>query len=265
MFSRNASSSRAVPFKKLVEEATTFELMAMPEVWGSEQKGMQTGASLEIRAQILAKGIWSDAAFHAARSADSLSKIGVHKSIVNRLLEPFTHINVVVTATEWDNFFGLRLDKGAEPTMRALAVAMWEARNASTPRVLKPGEWHLPFITDEDQDSILKVVETDWNVHPSDEEWCKACIKVSVARCARVSYMSFDTGKRSTIDEDLRLYDKLLGAQPLHASPAEHQATPSEDRSLWGNFLGFAQYRKMLKGESCAPLPETYRESNTGL
>jgi len=98
------------------------------------------------------------------------------------------------------------------------------------------------------------------------------CRRVSVARCARVSYESFETGKRSTVEENLRLYDRLLGAQPMHASPAEHQATPDEkygveyrESGQWhnskehGNFIGWRQYRKMLSGESCAPLPEGFK------
>lgn len=266
VFSRNASSSRAVPFRKLVEEATTFDLMAMPEVWGTEQKGMQTGGELSFDNQCIAEQMWLRAGITASESAKELAAIGVHKSIINRLLEPFTHINVVVTATEWDNFFGLRLDAGAEPTMRVLADAMWKARKASTPKLLLPGQWHLPFVEHNELDLADVAANPQW-AH-------EASIKISVARCARVSYRSFETGKHSTVEEDLRLYDKLLGAQPLHASPAEHQATPlpskpgpyviydaawEEAKSQQGNFVGWRQYRKMLPGENLAPLPEDYR------
>jgi len=97
--------------------------------------------------------------------------------------------------------------------------------------------------------------------------------KVSVARCARVSYESFETGKRSTIEEDLKLFDRLVGAQPLHASPAEHQARPDgpadpftpfqwANPKLGGNFgEGWIQLRKLLPGEACAPLPAEYRDA----
>lgn len=262
MFSRNASSSRAIPFAKLIEEATTFDLMAMPEVWGTEQKGMQVAAPLNFDYQCTAEAMWLRAAINAAESAKDLAALGVHKSIINRLLEPFTHINVVISSTEFDNFFGLRLDAAAEPTMRALAVAMWEARKASVPKLLLPGHWHLPFVTKEDCDTGGIYDEFD-------------AIKVSAARCARTSYLSFDTGKRSTFEEDIRLYEKLMGAQPLHSSPCEHQATPDqiakaalpliEGERCWeypeqhGNFRGFRQWRKMIPDEAIAPLPEEYR------
>lgn len=263
VISRNASSSRAVPTAKLIEEVREDSLRVNPIFWGKNQKGMQASEELDntekvfvnpympygekLTALVCAKVTWEYAAQTAADLAQELLEVGTHKQIVNRLLEPFSHINVVATATEWDNFFGLRLHKDAQPEMRALAIAMWEARKASTPKLLKPGEWHLPF------------VDFDPYEIPID-----CSIKVSVARCARVSYESFETGKRSTVEEDLALCARLIWAQPLHASPTEHQAMP--DASLdapffpyqWGNFVGWRQYRKMLPGEAKAPLPEGY-------
>jgi len=271
MLSKNASSNRAIPLRKMLEEARSDELRAEPVYWGAEQKGMEPGGELTGLALDSVRDGWRRAAMYAADRAEYMSLHGLHKSLCNRLLMPFTHANVVISGTEWDNFFGLRLDKAADPTMRALAEAMWRVQGESTPTMLQPGEWHLPFVSEEDQDSVLRVVETDWNVHPSDEEWCKTCIKVSVARCARVSYESFETGKRSTVEEDLKLYERLVGAQPLHASPAEHQVTPDREMTDgarmvgWrhpeqhGNLVGWRQYRKMLPGEACAPLPAEYR------
>jgi hypothetical protein len=247
-FSRNASSSRAVPTSKLIAEVRDPNLRAKPIWWGKNQSGMQAAEELDEAAQKKAKQLWSWAAEEAAEYAEGLMSLGAHKQLVNRILEPFTHINVVCSATEYDNFFGLRLDKGAQPEIRALAHEMWCARRDSTPRLLHPGEMHLPFVEGQ---------YTTYDEHP---------IKISVARCARVSYLSFETGKPSTMDEDLVLYDKLVTAQPLHASPAEHQATPDRKRldgswnhpELHGNFSGWKQYRKTLIGEDIAPLPEEY-------
>jgi len=260
--SRNASSSRAVPFNKLVQEATDGRLQAYPEYIGREQKGMQSGAPFTEEELNAIAWDWKDAADAAARYAKTLAQRDVHKSICNRLIEPFTHINVVASATEngWLNFFGLRLDSAAEPTMRALAIAMFDKYCESKPQLLLTGWWHLPLWDVEDSDQFRDRSE--------DEKDFQIPLKVSVARCARVSYESFETGKRSTIDEDLKLYDRLVGAQPLHASPAEHQATPDyrpigESWSAWhqhGNFDGWRQYRKMLPGEAIAPLPEEFRE-----
>jgi thymidylate synthase ThyX len=283
VISRNASSSRAIPTAKLIEEVHSDALRATPVFWGKNQRGMQAAEELssdktltnnadpfgpKISPKQRAEWLWSTAAFWAAKTAETMTEYGVHKQIVNRLLEPFSHINVVATATEWDNFFGLRLHRDAQPEMRALAIVMWEARKASEPELLKLGVWHLPFVSKgEDSDKLASDDGQEFDA--------QTLIKVSVARCARVSYESFETGKRSTVEEDLKLYDRLLSAQPLHASPAEHQATPDEDlafnygdedyrsgwqhKNEWGNFVGWRQYRKMLPGEACAPIPEEFR------
>ena len=309
--SRNASSSRAIPFAKQVQQVRDDATRAAPVYWGAEQKGMQTGEELSnVKQDLLNVGydnlpfvnasprdaavaIWRMAALSAARMAEYMAELGLHKSICNRVIEPYTHITVIASATDagWMNFFGLRLDAAAEPTMRALAVAMWKAYQASEPQLLQPGQWHLPFVlvrySDKEDGMIFKGDADEWTtfLKMPVEEREATLIKISVARCARVSYESFDTGKRSTIEEDLKLYDRLVGAQPLHASPAEHQATPDEwfteaannmpmmnVRNSWirdngvcwanphqhGNFTGWRQYRKMLPGESLAPLPVEY-------
>lgn len=263
VFSRNASSSRAIPTAKLLEEVRSDELRAAPVFWGKNQPGMQAAEELTGLHLSGAKGAWAEAAGKAANLAEYMAYIGVHKQIVNRLLEPFSHINVIVTATHWRNFFGLRLHKDAQPEMRALAGAMWEAAKVSTPALLNSWDWHLPFIDDETIDLVTDEVDKDTTRMFSELRIKEILIKVSVARCARVSYLSFDTGKKSTIAEDLILYERLVGSQPMHASPAEHQATPDQlmDNSKWkrpqqhGNFKGWIQYRKTLIGEDCAPMP----------
>jgi thymidylate synthase-like protein len=270
VFSRNASSSRAVPTSKLIEEVRDPETRASPVFWGKNQPGMQAyeelpgfneATGLDARSQ--ARLIWDQAAQEAVICAQQIYVLGAHKQIVNRILEPFLHINVVCTATEYMNFFGLRLDAGAQPEMRALAEAMWKAYVESSPQLLSPGQWHLPFIDISD----LSTLSLKSGKLPLED-----ALKVSVARCARVSYNShFPGNKKSTLEEDLKLYERLVGSQPVHASPAEHQATPDNftwltvDDRIWANskqhanFTGWRQYRKMLIGENVAPLPEKYR------
>jgi thymidylate synthase ThyX len=299
-FSRNASSSRAVPVSKNIEEVRSDELRAAPIFWGAEQKGMSPGAELSDKPGSVpwhsidrgqyptsqkgfAKEIWSEAAFYAAACAERLADLGAHKSIVNRILEPFLHINVVMSSTDAGlmNFFGLRLDAAADPIMRALAEAVWRVYGESEPQKLQPGSWHLPYIDQDesDQNEDRVTVANHYHHLGGGETELELLIKVSVARCARVSYTSFETGRRSTVEEDLKLYDRLLSAQPLHASPAEHQATPDQlldgetlafptphdqfvrwcNPHLHGNFVGWIQHRKQLSGEAVAPLPEAYR------
>ena len=284
-FSRNASSSRAIPTKKLLEEVRSDELRAAPVFWGKNQAGMQAAAELSreyVQDDLCvpydqAKKDWAAAAHAAADHAQKLADLGAHKQIVNRILEPFLHINVVASATDINNFFGLRLDAAAQPEIRVLAEKMWEAKETSVPRILKPGDWHVPFVDPDEAVDLFRIDPGEWPAIP---------IKVSVARCARVTHLSFVTGKKSTVEEDLQLYDKLLGSQPIHASPAEHQATPDsfglvsfdkessdelnsrysismnvEWENLYdhGNFTGWRQFRKMIPGENIAPLPSEYR------
>jgi thymidylate synthase ThyX len=263
VFSRNFRSSRAVPTKKLIEEVRSDELRAAPVFWGKNQKGMQAVEELTGDELTTVKLLWKSAARHAASQAELMAELGAHKQIVNRLLEPFLYVHGVVTSTEWLNFFGLRLDAAAQPEIKKLAELMWAAYKRSEPDKLFTGCWHLPYVETADFQALGE----------EDGICCDAsspAIKVSVARCARVSYTSFETGKRSTVEEDLKLYDRLLAMQPVHASPAEHQATSDRRKTvgpigeMWedweypeqhANFIGWRQFRKMLPGEACAPLP----------
>jgi thymidylate synthase ThyX len=162
-------------------------------------------------------------------------EIGVHKQLANRLLEPFLWHTVVVTATEWSNFFNLRCHPDAHPAIRKVAENMRMALVESTPKKLGEQDWHLPFIRDEDIDgnsvATLK--------------------KVSAGRCARVSYLTHE-GKRD-LEADVALHDRLLASG--HLSPFEHQARPMDDREKamgWfaSNFQGWVQYRKTISYES---------------
>lgn len=248
VFSRNASSSRAIPVERLIQDV--IDDPAMPVYWGSNRPGMQAGE--EVKELYWVKEEWLNARDGAVQCARELSSLGLHKQIVNRIIEPWCHINVVVTATEWANFFALRRHKDAQPEMKALADTMFDAQQASTPIRLKIGEWHLPYVTETDVEPLADSFEPD--------DW-KTLVKLSVARCARVSYLTHE-GKSPNPEEDLKLYERLIGSTPLHASPAEHQATPDQrnnfgnelgpwyHQNLWGNFVGWCQYRKTLPDES---------------
>jgi thymidylate synthase ThyX len=248
VFSRNASSSRAIPVERLIKDVMNDP--AYPTSFGRNKRGMQAGEEIDELIEydglgkLSCREVWDLAREDAVGSAKIFARAGVHKQVVNRLLEPFCHINVVVTATEWDNFLALRCHPDAQPEMQDLAMKMREALNASDPQLLRQGEWHLPYAPSDDGcghkikwDEILDNVVI--------------AIQVSVARCARVSYLTQD-GRIPTIEEDLALYDRLVGSRPLHASPAEHQATPDpmEERpDLHGNLRGWCQFRKMLSWE----------------
>lgn len=277
-FSRNASSSRAIPVERLIKDV--IDDPALPVFWGKNQPGMQAAEELDdietpfigldgtpVTSRATARAIWLRSRDLAVRQAESLQKIGAHKQLVNRLIEPFCHINVVVTATEWNNFFAVRRHADAQPEIHALADAAREAMSASTPTLLKPGQWHLPYV---DTDEIIedgRLHDLLWKQHKAgefsegaiDQLFDRALIKLSVARCARVSYLTHE-GKPPNIEDDLKLYDRLVGSVPLHASPCEHQASPDVHIShtpwRWkepqhhGNFNGWIQFRKTLPNEN---------------
>jgi len=263
-FSRNASSSRAVPVEKLIEDIKNDT--AGPIFWGKNQPGMQAFEECTnlVYGTYSNEQAWLVARDRAIDMAQEFHKAGYHKQIVNRLLEPFSHINVVVTSTEWSNFFALRIHPSAQPEIQQLARSMKLAMDISTPKKLDYGHWHLPYITEEDKTQLegdlkaLKYAGGDQGVPKLnvEKEFIDTLIKCSVARCARVSYMTYEM-KKPTVAEDLKLYERLLGAQPIHASPAEHMAYPDMKDSLnnWhhpelhGNFRGWIQYRKTLEGE----------------
>ena len=239
VFSRNASSSRAIPVKKMIQMVRDDP--AMPIHWGKDRPGMQ--AEEEVQHVGVAKDIWLRAARNAAATAEDLMNVGVHKQVANRLLEPFQHMNTIVTATEWDNWFELRAHKDAQPEIQKLAYDMQFAMSQSSPKFLKPSEWHLPYVTQENHLLINAFG------YPKD-----TLRKISAARCCRVSYLKHD-GSEPSINDDLKLCDRLAGARPIHASPFEHQATPDEYSPLTGyyyprlhgNFVGWIQYRKLME------------------
>ena len=248
--SRNAASSRAIPVKKMIDDILADT--AMPIHWGAAQKGMQADQECDAMVSFASDNVglvkftrqetWLDARDNAIRIAEAFDRAGYHKQVINRLLEPFLHITVLVSSTEWDNFLELRDHKDAEPHIQILAR---EVRNCledeSTVRDLSPGEWHLPFISEEETCSVA--------LDGSDLQ------KLSVARCASTSYKTTD-GFDMTFERAEAIYDKLH-TKPFHASPFEHVAQADEYNDVrtfeWaneeehGNFVGFRQLRRQLE------------------
>jgi len=218
VFSRNAMSSRAVPVAKMIEQVRTNP--ATPLHWGANQPGMQ--ARTEVQDVERAKQLWIAAANDAANRAQQMVFMGLHKQVANRILEPFQWMTTIITSTEWQNFFDLRAHEDADPNFQALAVAIRDSLNASTPDFVATGGWHLPFISDDDD-------------APLDE-----LVKMSAARCARVSYLNHD-GSTPDKAKDLDLFHRL--ASSGHFSPLEHQATPGVADT--GNFTFWSQHRKL--------------------
>lgn len=107
MFSRNSASSRAIPFAKMVQSVKDNPFV--PIAWQKDHKGMQGTEYFTRVGEILyAEHKWRIALSFIIGVLKMLNKFKVTKQLCNRLLEPFMWHTVIVTATEWENFFKLR-------------------------------------------------------------------------------------------------------------------------------------------------------------
>lgn len=262
VFSRNAGSSRARPSKAIIEQVRSDPWG--PLHWGANQPGMQAGNEINARIpyhkpdgtlafSASPQEEWAFAAKDASKHAQNLLDAGYHKQIVNRLLEPFTYIDVVLTGTDFGNWFALRDHPDADPGIQDLARAMKKTLADSKPAYLNPGQWHLPYITEDDPILVREFMAKEGA--GSMKSPLPLLRMISAARCARVSYKAFD-GTVAPISADLDLFNRLVRDELVHASPTEHQASPDLwDDDGWvnpekhGNFRGWIQHRKLIPNE----------------
>lgn len=232
VFSRNSASSRAIPVVKQLNNI--WARPAYPAVWASEKPGMQGGDELTGVDREDAEALFQRCLAYVGNQVelyvethplDTEESVRLHKSLLNRLLEPFMWHKVIVTSTEWDNFFALRCHPLAQPEMRIAAEMMFEAYHSSIPTPIGYGEWHTPYADERT---------------PINER-----LITSVARCAWVSTSSHD-GDHS-FDACVRMYNRLAEANPMHASPFEHQCSPMMGHEQVGNLIGFRQLRHMVE------------------
>lgn len=249
MLSKSSASSRAIPTAKMLENIENDPFI--PIWWGMNQGGMQ--AYQEIEDKEAAKKWWLDACADALKHTRRGVELNLHKQIPNRLIEPWMWITVIMSSTTWTNYIGLRDHPAAEPHFQKLAKMTKAALEGSTPKDLVAGDWHLPLIYEEDyghasellgfkqQSNFPTIHEFNrvWKSGEADDAIRQMLVKVSVGRCARVSYLTHD-GRRD-LAEDVSLHDKLVVQEPLHAAPAEHVAMamdyPKWFKQEWPNTL----------------------------
>ena len=258
VFSRNSASSRAIPIKTMLDTITFNP--ARPVHWGKNQAGMQAKEELEQPNKIRAQSIWNAAMISSVKFSEQMHDAGVHKQIANRITEPFQHMKVVVTSTEWNNWDWLRFHPDAQPEIKELAEKTINARAKSTPQKLKHGEWHLPYVVSKrhEADYLEYFDETGKQISAHE------AIMISASCCAQTSYRKSDT----SLEKAETIYKRLIESEPCHASPVEHQAAVIDfsyalagdsntwpvgithiDRegNLWsGNFRGWVQYRQLV-------------------
>ena len=280
--SKNSASSRAIPFEKMVKmvEEDPF----IPIAWQKDHKGMQGSEYFNIEEEIeIQKRKWLQGKDAAVVIAKRLHENNVTKQLCNRLLEPFMWHTVLVTATEWENFFELRCPKyhtpvsgdgfyfkskkdcinnhsdsenikklenmteiewlqintsQAEIHIQALAEAMWDAMNESTPKELKAGEYHIPFLDasyyKDDRSPLLPFL---YKTNAKPDTLLNYSIKIATARCARLSYMTFDG--EIDYEKDLKLHNTLLESH--HMSPFEHCARAMSDEEYFYFIKGYLE------------------------
>lgn len=258
MLSKNGASSRAIPVKTMHEQLLNSP--ASPVFWGKNQAGMQAKEEMPDFERNIAKRLWFNAMRYAIETASLMSELGTHKQITNRLTEPWALQRMVISGTEWNNFFHLRAHPDAQPEFQELALCMQKAILKSRPQTLEPGEWHVPYVERRFTNGVRYYVD-DKEISLQD------ALRVSASCCAQVSYRKND----STLEKARDICERLLNGSVAHSSPFEHQGTPiadncdptnmntwpigvthmKRDRSLWSaNFCGWIQHRQLLPNES---------------
>lgn len=289
MLCKNSSSSRAIPFNKMKEQLTGRPVRFGQASPGMQDKGEDFGAGVfdpECDGASHSPGLaWDIAKDDAVKWSEAFYKAGYHKQVYNRVTEPFQMMKTVISWTEGANFFWLRNHEAADPSLHELARVMYEAASQSTPQLLHPGEWHLPYV-DFIRGNDGRIIYGDLVEHPVDsslralnEYSLEQAIKVSTARTAAVSFRNVDYG----VEKSAEVFSKLTSDERIHGSAMAHQATPMKphirdhllnewrdvnnvqwpetwepgvshmdrDGQLWSaQFRGWVQHRKLIPGEN---------------
>jgi thymidylate synthase ThyX len=268
VFSRNSASSRAIPTKAVIQDIRNNPADIV--WWGKNMTGMQAKEELSgwrLKAAKILHVLGRESAILISRLQLA---VGLHKQIANRRLETYQNIRVVVTSTEWNNFFALRNHPDAQPEFQLLASMMYSVMTSSNPQPLKPGEWHIPYLEIHSQpngDTVYGVwQDDDQGINLRFKEFSlEAALKISASMAAQESYRKSDP----SLAKAEAIWERLVGSMPVHASPTEHQAMaminvhnvyndPSDtwekgvthmDRGhiLWsGNLRGWIQHRQLI-------------------
>ena len=260
--SKNSSSSRAIPINKMLEQIESN--MAVPVYWGKNKAGMQAVEEVDDLSKSNAEIMWKGCFWKAKDTVSWLTDDGLHKQVTNRLTEPFQMMKVVITGTDWDNFFNLRIHKDSQPEICMLAYKIYKAMEESKPNLLLSGQWHLPYVQNARKFGYI----ADQTILTLEE-----AIKYSSACCASVSYRTEDM----TLEKADKIFDMLVKAEVIHASPFEHLATPvvfketidmcnvfeyldnisgvthinKQGDICSGNLTGWISYRQQLPSNTC--------------
>lgn len=262
VFSRNAGSSRAIPVMTAVDLARDH--MVVPS-FKKNKPGMQPGDMLSAEDLDKAQSIWRNCAQNCIEAAQELNDLKVHKQWANRMLEWFSPIRIVVTATEWDNFLWLRNDFEAQDEIALLAEQVEQQLRDATPFVVPFNHAHVPYV-DRRYNNYGEVMYSVDGV----ELTINDALMVSASVCGQMSYRKADTSLKKARD----LFERFMESRRVHASPTEHQAIASHeamthstfDGAQWSaNFRGWSQFRHMIANNTCRDLQVARMKEAGGL
>ena len=280
MLSKNTSSSRAIPFHKMVESVKNDPFI--PIAWQKHHKGMQGNEYFKNPVNLIEDWIKArDSAIFISKDLHDGS--GVTKQLCNRLLEPFMWTTMLITGSKegWENFFNLRcpqykihqgtykskkealqhgLSNGelknwsdldwlqnneghAEIHIMTLSEAIYDSIQESNPKVLQEGDWHIPMISDLES---LKLSTDDQ-------------IKLSVGRAANTSYTVVGDGKELTLEQAIKIHNKCKELN--HSSVFEHCARAMSDEEYVNHIKGVPDMIDYEKDEIAISYLKTYEDS----
>ena len=264
--SRNAQSSRAVPSKTVLKVNEDF---VRPIIYGKNKAGMSSTEEFNELESAEIQKVWDSAANYTFAASLQLNELGLHKQWANRITEPFSKIKAIISATEWNNFFWLRIDpEAAQPEIVDLANKMQKAMQDSIPLQLKAGELHVPYVEREVGFDLSDEIRYYIGGQDEGELSKEEALRISASCCCQVSYRKLD----DSFNKAMEIWDKLFSGPKPHMSPTENQAValgsnrasiiqrvlPSylpegishidREGNLWsGNFKGFIQHRKIIE------------------
>ena len=258
--SKNSSSSRAIPIQKMLDQIESN--MALPIYWGKNKSGMQAVEEVSKFDEVKSVLNWERSFSYTKERVLDMVDVGLHKQVPNRLTEPFQMMKVVVTGTDWDNFFNLRIHPDAQPEICMLAYKIYKAMGESEPVKLKVRDWHLPYVNI-GWNGSGDITYFNENFEVIDLE---DAIKISASCCAQVSYRNTDM----SLEKADKIFNMLIKSDVLHASCFEHLATPIRSQegliNGWdfgithqnksgqlfsGNLRGWISYRQQLQDNTC--------------
>lgn len=247
-FSRNAQSNRAIPSKIVIKDRAVY----VPSFWGKNKKGMSPkGEEITGLKKVLAIIIWNSTSMVCKLSVRLLSALGLHKETANRLISPFLMVNSIITATDFDNFFNLRISEHAQHDISILATKMKKLLDESAPVI---SNVHAPLVHDREKEELYEYAKSIYSTYDisggrmklyaiANRIFNNIIVQAVVGRCARVSYSTHNGF--IDINKDINLHDLLL--KDRHMSPFEHVAVASGCDDRHANLKGWYSYRSNIE------------------